>query len=158
MSVLLCWHFFVPGGLNVLTGIAMKRTFLSVFLLFFLLVVLASCRQSKRKIPVVPESKLPKVQVNIHRYGKALFRLDLKNFKADLKKIKPEFLPFLNADLDDTANVNKLYNYVTDTQISYVYQKTIKVFPNLNRERQQLRSAFAHLIRSEEHTSELQSH
>ncbi len=145
MSVLLCWHFFVSNGLKVLTVIAMKRTFLSVFLLFFLPVVMSSCRQSKQKTPIVPESKLPKVQIDIHRYGKALFSLDLKNFKAGLKKIKPKFLPFLNADLDDTANVNKLYNYVTDTQIRYIYHKTIKVFPNLNRERQQLRSAFAHL-------------
>ena len=123
----------------------MKRTFLSVFLLFFLLAVISSCGHSKREIPAVPERKLPKVQVNIHRYGKALFSLDLKNFKADLKKIKPEFLPFLNGNLNDTANIHKLYAYVTDTQIRYVYHKTIKVFPNLNRERQQLRSAFAHL-------------
>jgi len=145
MSVLLCWHFFVPNGLKMLTGIAMKRTFLSVFLLFFLLVVMSSCGHSKRKIPAVPESKLPKVQVKIHRYEKALFGLNLKNFKTDLKKIKPEFLPFLNADLNDTANINKLLAYVTDTQIRYIYHKTIKVFPNLNRERQQLSSRHLHI-------------
>ncbi len=123
----------------------MKRTFIAVLLLLFLMAGLSSCWHRQRKIPVVPESKLPKVQIDIHRYGKALFSLDLKNFKAGLKKIKPEFLPFLNADLNDTANIHKLYAYVTDTQIRYVYSKTIKVFPNLNSERQQLRSAFAHL-------------
>jgi len=122
-----------------------KQLFFSFFLLIFLSVTLFSCSHTNRDVPVVPKSKLPKVQLKIHRYGKALFSLDKKNLQAGLKKIKPEFLPFLNADLNDTANVNQLYRYVADTQIQYVYHKTMKVFPNLNREQQQLQSAFAHL-------------
>ncbi len=124
----------------------MKKQFsISFFLLAFLSVVLFSCHNANRNVPVVPESKLPKVQVKIHRYGKALFSIDLKNFKAGLKKIKPEFLPFLNANLNDTAHLNQLYRYVTDTQIQYVYHKTMQVFPNLNTFKKQLQSAFAHL-------------
>ncbi len=145
MSVLLCWHFFVPILILMSVLVMKKQFFFSIFLLFFLLVALASCRHANRNVPVVPESKLPKVQVKIHRYGKALFSLDLKNFQAGLKKIKPDFLPFLNANLNDTANVNQLYRYVTDTQIQYVYHKTMKIVPHLKREQQQLQSAFAHL-------------
>jgi len=122
-----------------------KQLLFSFFLLFFLSVTLLSCRHANRNVPVVPKKKLPKVQVKIHRYGKALFSLDLKNFQVGLKKIKPDFLPFLNADLNDTANINQLYRYVTDTQIRYVYQKTMKLFPQLNREQRHLQSAFAHL-------------
>ncbi len=110
-----------------------------------LLLGLASCHTSRRNVPEVPESKLPKVQVTIHRYGKALFGLDLDNFQAGLKKLKPQFLPFLNADLNDTANVNRLYRYVTDTQILYVYHKTMAAFPQLKLEEKQLSRAFAHL-------------
>ncbi len=122
-----------------------KQLFFSFFLLVFLSVALLSCSHSNRNVPIVPQNKLPKVQVKIHRYGKALFSLDLKSFQVGLKKIKPDFLPFLNADLNDTANINQLYRYVTDTQIRYVYQKTMKTFPQLSREQQQLQSAFAHL-------------
>lgn len=122
-----------------------KHHFFSSLLLIFLSLALFSCRHAKRNVPVVPENKLPYVQIKIQRYGRALFSLDLKNFQAGLKKIKPEFLPFLNADLNDTTNVNQLFRYVTDTQILYVYHKTMQVFPDLNREQQQLQSAFAHL-------------
>jgi len=122
-----------------------KQLFFSFLLLLFLSVTLFSCRHANRNVPVVPHSKLPKVQVKIHRYGKVLFSQDLNNFQAGLKKIKPDFLPFLNANLNDTANVNQLYRYVTDTQIRYIYHKTMKTFPQLNREQQQLQSAFAHL-------------
>ncbi len=122
-----------------------KFNFYSVFFLLFLSSVLFSCRHSERKALVIPQNKLPKVKLEIHRYGKALFHLNLKNFKTGLKKIQPEFLPFLNADLNDTAHVNQLYRYVTDTQILYVYRKTMKVFPQLTTEQQRLQSAFAHL-------------
>jgi hypothetical protein len=120
----------------------------SIFSLLFLVSMsfgLVSCHHSQQNVPVVPENKLPKVQVKIHRYGKALFSINLKNFKAGLEKIQPEFLPFLNASLNDTANVNKLFRYVSDTQIQYVYHKTMKLFPNMNPEQRQLQSAFAHI-------------
>ena len=122
-----------------------RQTVFSIFLLFLLSAALSSCHHARRNIPEVPESKLPKVQVQVHRYGKVLFGIDLKNFQAGLKKIRPGFQPFLNANLNDTANVNKLYRYVTDTQIRYVYHKAMQVFPDLNREQQQLQSAFAHI-------------
>lgn len=145
MSVLLCRHFFWYF-FEVDNSSGMKKQF--IFFLIFGFIVsagLPSCQNPTHTVPVVPENKLPKVQVKIHRYGKALFGIQLKDFKAGLKKIQPDFLPFLNASLDDTANVNQLYRYVSDTQIQYVYHKTLQAFPNLNREQQQLQSAFAHL-------------
>ena len=111
----------------------------------FLMFGLVSCHLSRSHVPEIPQSKLPKVQVTIHRYGKALFGIDLDNFRSGLKKIQPQFLPFLNADLDDTAHVNQLLRYVTDTQILYVYHKTMKTFPRLGEEEKLLSSAFAHL-------------
>jgi hypothetical protein len=124
----------------------MRRNFFllvlqGVFVLFFL----TSCHRRQVKVPVVPKDKLPEVHVQIHRYGKTLFSLPLKNFQEGLKKIKPEFLPFLNADLDDTTHVNQLYRYVTDTQILYVYHQTMKKFPELGKEEKALSLAFAHL-------------
>ena len=122
-----------------------KQILFFVFLLVILSATLLSCHHYSRNVPEIPQNELPKVQVKIHRYGKALFSIDLKNFKTGLQKIKPQFLPFLNANLNDTANINKLYRYVTDTQIRYVYHKTMKAFPRLNFEQQQLKEAFAHI-------------
>ena len=140
MSVLLCRHFFIDNVMHK------RKVFFTGFLFTFILLLgLASCHSSRHNVPEIPESKLPKVQVIIHRYGKALFGLDRHHFQAGLKKLKPQFLPFLNADLNDTANVNRLYRYVTDTQILYVYHKTIAAFPQLKREEKQLSRAFAHL-------------
>ncbi len=94
--------------------------------------------------PMVPQSKLPKVRVKIHRYGQALFSLDTLHFQEGLKRLQPSFPYFLDADLNDTANVNQLYRYVTDTEILHVYQKTMKIYPNLDNLEKQLSSAFAH--------------
>ena len=124
----------------------MKKQIVFIFLIVvFLSGGLTSCHNSHPNVPVVPKSKLPKVHVKIHRYGKALFSIDLKDFKTGLKKIKPEFLPFLNASLNDTANVNQLFRYVSDTQIQYIYHKTIQLIPDLNQQQRQLQSAFAHI-------------
>ncbi len=122
-----------------------KQISFAAVVLIFLFSILVSCHNTPTGVPVVPENKLPKVTVKIHRYEKALFGINLHDFQAGLKKIKPEFLPFLNADLNDTANINKLYRYVSDTQIRYIYHKTVKTFSNLSTEEKQLSSAFAHL-------------
>lgn len=94
--------------------------------------------------PIVPESKLPKVTVKIHRYGKALFGLDTLHFQEGLKGLQKSFPYFLDADLNDTANINQLYRYVTDTGILHVYHQTMKVYPDLNQLEKQLSSAFSH--------------
>ncbi len=141
MSVLLCRHFFVP----FISSAMKKHIFISAIFFFGIAGMLTSCHQGQREIPVVPQSKLPRVQVKIHRYGKALFSLDTVHFKSALKKIKPEFLPFLNADLDDTAHINQLLRYVSDTQIRHIYHITLRKYPQLQTEEKALSSAFAHL-------------
>ena len=88
--------------------------------------------ETNRYTPQVKKSGLKNVEVHIKRYGKALFELDTVNFKAGLETIKPEFLLFLDADLNDTANVNQLKNFVTDTLNLFLFNNTMKVFPDLN--------------------------
>ncbi len=103
-----------------------------IFFIAVLFVGIESCSNShKRAIPVVDNSKLPKVRVHIKQYGRALFKLDTANMQAGLKKIKPEFPLFLNGNLDDTANVNQLKAFVTDTLNRYLYNHTSHVFPTI---------------------------
>ncbi|HEY9115338.1 MAG TPA: hypothetical protein VIN10_11620, partial [Bacteroidales bacterium] len=84
-----------------------------------------------------------KVEVKIHRYEKALFGIDTADFQNGLKGIQQEFLPFLAANLDDTVNVNQLYEFVSDTQLISLYNETMKVFPNLEKQESQLSDAFS---------------
>ncbi len=116
-----------------------------LFFIAVLFVGIESCSNSnKRAIPVVDNSKLPKVRVHIKQYGRALFKLDTANMQAGLKKIKPEFPLFLNGNLDDTANVNQLKAFVTDTLNRYLYNHTTDVFPTIEPLEKKLSLAMSH--------------
>jgi hypothetical protein len=93
----------------------------------------------------IPASKRPKVQVKIHRYGKALFSVDTLHFKKGLEKLQKEYPYFLAGNLDNEANIKQLYDFVADTQIYKVYQKTIKVFPDLSGLEKKLRTEFSYI-------------
>jgi len=123
----------------------MRRPFLIIIPLVFLFFLLASCVHHKPYLPEVSSSQLPKVSVKIHRYGQALFRVDTSNFRKGIIALKGEFPYFLDANLNDTANLNKLYSYVTDTQLLHVSRYTQERFPDLQKEAKQLSGAFSHL-------------
>lgn len=122
----------------------MKRFLVATILTLSFVLMMQSCGRRRTHGPIVPKSKLPKVTVKIHRYGKALFSLDTLHFQEGLKKLQKEFIYFLDGDLNDTANVNQLYRYVTDTQTIKVFHHTMKVYPNLNSLEKKLSSAFSH--------------
>lgn len=91
-----------------------------------------SCSHSDLKFPQAEISEVPQIDFEVKRYGKALFELDTTDFQNELKRIKPEFSLFLDADLNDTSNVQQLYNFVSDTQLISIFQKSIEVFPDEN--------------------------
>lgn len=103
----------------------------------------SSCNSSKAKYPQAAVSELPDTDVKIKRYGKTLFELDTADFQKELKKIKPEFALFLDADLNDSTNILQLYNYVTDTQLISIYEKSVEVFPNSSFLENELQNAFS---------------
>lgn len=95
-------------------------------------VLVQSCQTDKKRyIPTVDKSKLVDVNVHIKRYGKALFELDTVKLQEGLKNIQSEFPLFLNASLDDTANLNQLKSFVEDTLNRFLYNHTMQVFPSL---------------------------
>jgi hypothetical protein len=115
----------------------MMKIILPVVLMLFL----ASCENHSGKFPQSNiESK--DIHVNIHRYGKALFELDTNDFKNGLKGIKNDFLVFLNADLDDSANLVQLFDYVTDTQLISISHKVNEEYPSLDQLEKELSHAF----------------
>ncbi len=120
-----------------------KNLFFGISVLLTVLMFTFSCKNENRYD--IPENELPQINIKIKRYGKALFEADTSNLKQELKKLQKRFPVFLAGDLDDTANFNQLYEYVTDTQIIKVYRKTVEVYPDLNDIEKQLSNAFAHL-------------
>jgi len=104
---------------------------------------LFSCTSSKTKYPQAEISDVPEVDFEINRYGKTLFELDTTDFQNELKRIKPDYTLFLDADLNDSSNIRTLYNYVTDTQLISLYKKSVEVYPDMLLTEKELSDAFA---------------
>jgi hypothetical protein len=81
-------------------------------------------------------------EVDINRYGKTLFELDKTSFQAELLKIQPEYKVFLSGDLNDTFNVQQLYNFVSDPFLIKLYEDCNSVYPDLNFLEKDLSKAF----------------
>lgn len=103
----------------------------------------SSCTGSKTKFQQAKVSDLPDVTVEVKRYGQTLFELDTTDFQNELKRIKPEFPLFLDANLNDSSNILQLYKFVTDTQLISIYKKSIEVFPNSIFLESELQKAFS---------------
>ena len=143
MSILLYWHF---SFMSSTTDNMRHKTFLLMILGLATFLLTGCGNRNSRYIPEVKSSELPKVNIHIKRYGQALFELDTASLKTGLERIKPEFKLFLNADLNDNANINQLKAFVTDTLNRYLYRHAMQIFPNLNHTEQQLSSAMAHYL------------
>ena len=113
--------------------------------LVFISILFFSCDNEENKF-IVDDSKLPEIQINVKRYGKALFDLDTIDLTSGLKSIKNDFPLFLNADLDDTANINQIYSFVSDTALIRIYKKTIEVYPDNKYLNEQISTYFKYLI------------
>ncbi|MDP3443571.1 MAG: hypothetical protein Q8T08_12000 [Ignavibacteria bacterium] len=104
---------------------------------FFLLVLLSvllleSCTNSYKKQLDIPVKGLVPESINIKRYGKTLFELDTSHLQQELTVIQPSYMHFLAGDLNDTTNINQIYNFVTDTQLITYYHRSMEVYPDLS--------------------------
>ena len=119
----------------------MKRNVIQILVILFLF----SCNSSKQSQWEVPAEQLPKQEVFVKSYGKVLFELDTLNFAEGLKSIQADYAEFLSGDLNDSANILKLYQFVTDTQLRMLYQRSMEVFPDMSQLNAQISKLFSHL-------------
>lgn len=115
------------------------------FLFLLLLIGLAGCTNGNDARLNIKPSALPKIDVTIKDYGTTLFGLDTSNFLQELKAIQSDFPQFLNGDLNDTANYNKLYAFVSDTHLRKIFDKTSITFKDTKVLTQSLSAAFSRL-------------
>lgn len=120
----------------------MNKRFLLFSMFLALMLGLYSCGNTNLKIS---ESKRPKVNLKIHRYGQALFKIDTTHFKQEIGKLKKQFPFFLDADLNNEANYKQLYGFVSDTSIIHIYKKTVNVFPNVTDLEKSLSTEFSYI-------------
>ncbi|HZK06903.1 MAG TPA: hypothetical protein VFC92_01765 [Bacteroidales bacterium] len=100
-------------------------------LLIFLFTILLSACGGERSRLDIDTRDIEIKPVRIERYEKALFEIAPDSMQAQLKAIAPEFPVFLDADLDDTLNIMRLHEFITDPLNYQLYEKTLKVFPDL---------------------------
>lgn len=79
-----------------------------------------------------------------YRYEDVLFSLDTANFQSELMKIQPDYLPFLEGDLNDPEAVKYLKDFATDPYILELYQHVRNSFPNLDFVRKSVEGVYAH--------------
>jgi len=103
-----------------------------IFLLAIVFYVsLSACsRGYKDKLDVsISDSNIKSLQIN--QYGKALFEADTANLQSALKTLQPQFPQFLSADLDDSANIQQLYNFISDTFLIGLNKSVREVYPDI---------------------------
>jgi hypothetical protein len=100
------------------------------FLLYAIIsLLLSSCGDDDKNF-VIADGDLPPVDVQVKRYGKALFELDTSDIQSGLKRIKPDFKYFLDTDLNDENNIRQIYDFVTDTVLRSIFRKSVEVYPD----------------------------
>ncbi len=118
-----------------------KQLIFIILALFFF----QGCINKSGKRWQIPDAKLPEINLQIQRYGKALFEADTNHLEAALVDLQKAFPQFLDGDLTDSANFNRLRSFVTDPQLRSIYHRTMEVFPVLTKTQDALNNSFAHL-------------
>lgn len=110
----------------------MKRLLIPI-VLAVLTAALAGCTCNSPDEGNLPEAKVDSlVKVKIHRYEMALFAISQNDLKNGLLKIQPEFRFFLDGNINDTANLHQLRNYLNDPLMIDNYKAVVKKYPDLS--------------------------
>jgi hypothetical protein len=102
-----------------------------------------SCKIEKDRLDV-NISHIDIKPIKIKRYEQKLFQGDPANLSNELKKVQTEYKVFLDGDLEDSASIAPLINYVQDTLLQNVYQDCQLIFSELNQLEEELTQALKH--------------
>ncbi len=115
-------------------------------MLFLITMFLISngCRNKNQNKLIINLPADETVDIKIHRYEKVLMNIDADNIRNELKNYKSEYALFLDGNLDDTLNIIKLYNFISDPTLREIYNDLIKKYPHLNKLENDLSKAFTY--------------
>jgi hypothetical protein len=110
----------------------------------FLLVFLGSCNWNKDRLKIdLSEIKVSKVI--IHRYDKDLFSIPLTGLRNGLGAIQSRYLFFLGTNLDDTASINDMREYLMNPRNIDFYKTVQGKFLDLAPIENDLTEGFRHI-------------
>ncbi|MCK5838919.1 MAG: hypothetical protein KAG99_03675, partial [Bacteroidales bacterium] len=107
-----------------------KKTIV-VFLLLVNMLIISSCTRTFPRWQQVSTDHISIPGITINRYEKALFDLDKNNLQNELLSLQSKFPFFLDADLNDSTNINQIYDYLTDPLIKNLFKESMQIFPDL---------------------------
>ena len=107
----------------------MNRLIFLIAIIFY--VGLSACNTGyKTKLDVsISDSNIKSLQIK--QYGKALFEADTANLQSALKILQPQFPQFLSADLNDSANIQQLYDFISDTFLIGLNKSVRTLYPDV---------------------------
>lgn len=117
----------------------MKR---HLFLLIVVLFWLSACDRHGKNRMHINTSGLQPESVSIGQYGRALFSIDTNDLQAGLKRLQPDFMHFLDADLDDPENIRQIREFVSDTFLIRLNRESRHVFGDMGKLKEELTHAF----------------
>jgi len=96
------------------------------------IILLIACSCTREKEPRLPRINEDNIQpVHIARYGQALFSIPPARLKEGLLDIQPEFRFFLDADLDDTLNLIRIREFISDPLLRDIAEDCERQYPDL---------------------------
>lgn len=112
--------------------------------------LITSCKKNHYKV----NTSSIKVNIEIKRLEKDLFTLSPDEILAKLPSIKQRYKGFLplfsyvinTGDINETSFGDMLVRFCTDKQNNDVYAMTMKLYPDVNKIKEQLQEAFRHYI------------
>lgn len=105
--------------------------------------VLTACSNDRYIGKEIRQVEIP--EVIIHRYDQALFSIDRNDIRASLIRLSDEFLPFLDADLDDPQNIKQIEDFLSDTTVIHIHNSVSEHFKDLKFFSNDLADAFRHI-------------
>jgi hypothetical protein len=82
-------------------------------------------------MPSEPNAEVQEGEIAIKRYEKALFGLDKKHLRQGMATLYPDYSYFLGNQWQDTMNILRIYNFLSDPNIRELYDLTIKKYPDV---------------------------
>jgi hypothetical protein len=118
-----------------------KRLFIiSISLLFFL----DSCKWNKDRLQAdLSAIKIP--HIIIHRYDKDLFSIPITDLRNGLGAIQPTYLFFLGTNLDDTASITDMREYLMNPRNIDFHKAVQEKFLDLDPVENDLTDGFRHI-------------
>lgn len=93
----------------------------------------------------IKSSELPTVNVNIFRYEDDLMNIRGENFSSEIINLSDTYSVFLGNLHEDTTGIYLIHNFVEDSTIQKIYEKTTAVFDNSDDISNQFEKSFSHI-------------